>query len=133
MSIENMPAEVSEHIELFIRHFVCKSKQSRWKTVLSMKPEKWDKLSAYDCKQPESADWNTSLNHTIEKLELEKYLYTEAYIFQIGHGSDIGWYKGTLYDAVLGEKAETECIISIYPGQLAISYGHSNEFRLCKR
>ena len=133
MSFENMPSEVSEHIELFIKNFVIKNKRNRWKTMLSMKPDKWDKISAYDCNQPESADWNTNLNDTIQKLELQKHLLSETYIFQIGHGSDIGWYKGTMQDALFGDNAESECIISIKPGELAVSYGHSNEFRLCKK
>lgn len=133
MSFENMPPEVSEHIQLFIKHFVNKNKQNRWKTMLSMKPEKWSKVSAYDCNQSESADWNTSLTDTIQKLGLQKYLKADAFVFQVGHGADIGWYKSTMQKALLGENAETECIISIIPGKLAISYGHSNEFRLCKK
>lgn len=128
-----MPPEISEHIDLFIRYFVVKEKRSRWRTILSMGPEKWSKISAYECNQSEAADWNTGLSHTVQKLGLNKYLHTEAVIFQIGHGADIGWYKSNMHEALFGENAEHECIISIIPGKLAISYGHSSEFRLCRK
>jgi hypothetical protein len=101
--------------------------------MLSLRPDKWDGVSAYDCNQPESSDWNTPIIDTINKLKLNEYLDQDAYIYQIGHGADLGVYRGTLRKALLGEEPEIECIISIIPGMLAISYGHSNEFRLCKK
>ncbi len=133
MSFENLNPEEATHIKLFIRNFIEKHRRHRWETILSMKPEKWSGVSAYDCNQPEIPDWNTPVADTISKLNLEKYIDHKALIYQIGHGADQGVYKSTLRNALLGEEPELECIISIVPGKLAISYGHSNEFRLCKK
>ncbi len=71
----------------------------------------------------------------MQKLGLEDYLHTEAFVFKIGHGADeeTGVLRKSVFEALLGDNAEEECIISILPGKLAISYGHSNEFRLCKK
>ena len=133
MAFENLTDEEAAHLKGFIKHFVESHKQNRWKTVLSMNTKKWQGASAYDCNQPEASDWNTPLLDTIEKLNLAEQLDKKAFIFKIGHSGDPGVYEGTLKQALLSEDPELECIISIIPGKLAISYGHSNEFRLCKR
>ena len=133
MPFENLGPEEAEHIRLFIKYFVDESKKQRWKTMLSMKPEKWLGASAYDCNQPVNADVGTPIYDIVKKLDLNQYLDQKAYIFQIGHNARRGVYESTLRSALLSEKPELECVVSIIPGKLAISYGHSNEFRLCKR
>ena len=133
MTFKNLKPEESKHITLFIKYFIEENRKGRWETILSMKPEKWVGLSAYDCNQPVEGNSNKSLIDIIQKLNLEKYLDHEAYIFPIGHGAGKGVYKGNLRNALLGSNPELECIISIIPGKLAVSYGHSNEFRLCKK
>ncbi len=130
MLFENLDSEEREHIKLFMKHFIGRNKQGRWKTILSMKPEKWVGVSAYDCNQPGNSDWNTPISDTITKLGLQKCLDHKAHIFQIGHGAYQGVHEGTLRSALLEEHSELECVISIVPGKLTVCYGHSNEFRL---
>ena len=96
-------------------------------------PDKWSGASAYDCNQPESSNWNTPVENTIAKLGLEKYLDHKAFVFQIGHGADEGACESTMREALLSDNSEIECVISIIPGRLAVCYGHSGEFRLCRR
>jgi hypothetical protein len=134
MALENMLSEEAEHIKQFIKNFIPQHKQHRWLTILSMKSEKWKGISAYDCNQPEASDWNTPVIDTIKKYHLEQWIDSDAYIYPIGHGGvKKGVFKSTLRKALVDPGEELECIISIIPGKLAVSYGHSNEFRLCKR
>ncbi len=130
-----MQVEFEEHINLFTERFVRKDKRHRWETILSTSNIRWDKLSAYDCVEAELADWNTSIYEQIVSAGLNEFLEKQVVVYPIGHGAlaSKGPYKTTLQNALLGDEAECECVISIYAGKLAICYGHSNEFRLCKR
>jgi len=127
----HVPPEAVPHLDGFIRHFVAKEKQGRWRSVYSMKPKKWNGVSAYDCSEPELADWNTPPLDTLTKHNMAKYLDTPGFIFPVGHSADLP-YRGTLRDALLGNDSVTECVVSLEPGKLAVCYGHSGELRICR-
>lgn len=129
-----MDDKFKEHIESYISSFVPKNKRDRWKYTITKDHGTWGKLSSHDCTEPELSDWNTSPSQNIQKAGIEKHLNSDVYVFPIGHGAiGDGPYKSTLKDVLLGDDWPSECIISIIPGKLAISYGHSNEFRFCSK
>jgi hypothetical protein len=132
-SFPNLDNEAAIHIDAFISTFVIKDRRARWRSVMAMKPPKWIGASAYDCSEPSASGWNTPILNTICKLGLEIHLDSPAFVFPVGISAGDLPFMGTLSTALLVEDFICECVISIKPGHLAVSYGHSNEFRLCKR
>ena len=133
MNYANLNDEEANHIKLFIKHFVVSNKQHRWKTIISMKPDKWVGASAYDCNQVETKEKYSDYSSLIEHLGITKYLSQEAYIFPIGCSAGEMPFKSSLKEEFVSNNPTVECVISIIPGKLAICFGHSGEFRLCKR
>lgn len=129
----HMSAEAAEHIRAFVEVFVRTERRNRWVSILAMKPKKWVGISAYDCSEPEAADWNTPVADTLERHGLASHLDDRAIVFAIGHSADGPPYEGSLRTALISGDGEIECVVSLVPGRLAVCCGHSNEVRICRR
>jgi hypothetical protein len=84
----NLGLKEEAHLSAFIRAFVRKEKQHRWRAILSMKTTKWAGVSAHDVAPPElGANWNTPRCDVLEALNLGKEVDREALVFAIGHST----------------------------------------------
>jgi hypothetical protein len=128
-----MDPQAAVHLDAFVRFFVRKHRRPRWRTILAMKPAKWVGVSAYDCSEPEVADWNAPLLDALTQVGLAPHLDDPAYVFPIGHAAGDAPWLGSLRSALLSDSRVLECVVSLVPGSLAICYGHSNEVRFCRR
>jgi len=87
-----------------------------------MKLHKLESASAYDCSEPELADWNTPPLDTLSKHGMTPHLDKTGYIFPVGHSADMP-YSGTIREGILGDDFVEECVVSLDPGKLAVCYG----------
>ena len=120
------------HLNSFIDNFVPKSHKARWKTLISSKRIKWEKIKPYDI-WPDSND-NVTYCRLLEEEVIDffknkkyaKYINNDVAVFPCGHDNKMAEIT-KLNNVINSEYYLLEGIVSIVPGEFALLVNHDGE------
>ncbi|WP_353572694.1 hypothetical protein [Candidatus Albibeggiatoa sp. nov. BB20] len=133
-----LESSYEQHIEGFLCTFLSEHRAVRWRAILNKKPKHWKKVSAWDLwdnrytSTKHCIEWNHSLKELLASSLFMPYQKKQCVVIHCGHAE--GKIETlSLLDALTGENALFEGIISIVPYKLALVVNHDGDICICQK